>query len=68
MINQYLPENNSIEIPKLVFNKYFSDIQPVETASYEVPETGYNNSAREIIGFLDMVHMVKNPRKINIYT
>ena len=71
MINQYLPESKSVEIPQLVFNRDFSDIQPtepIETPSYEVPEVDYNNSAREITGLLDMMQMIKSPRKINIYT
>ena len=71
MINQYLPESKPVEIPQLVFNRDFSDIQPtepVETPSYEVPEIDYNNSAREITGLLDMMQMIKSPRKINIYT
>ena len=71
MINQYLPESKPVEIPQLVFNRDFSDIQhtePIETPSYEVPEVDYNNSAREITGLLDMMQMIKSPRKINIYT
>ena len=71
MINQYLPESKPIEIPQLIFNRDFSDIQPtepIETSSYEVPEVDYNNSAREITGLLDMMQMIKSPRKINIYT
>ena len=71
MINQYLPESKPVEIPQLIFNRDFSDIQPtesIETSSYEVPEVDYNNSAREITGLLDMMQMIKSPRKINIYT
>lgn len=71
MINQYIPESKPVEIPQLVFNRDFSDIQPtepIETSSYEVPEVDYNNSAREITGLLDMMQMIKSPRKINIYT
>ena len=71
MINQYLPENKPVEIPQLIFNRDFSDIQPtepIEISSYEVPEVDYNNSAREITGLLDMMQMIKSPRKINIYT
>ena len=71
MINQYLPDSKPVEIPQLIFNRDFSDIQPIEpieTSSYEVPEVDYNNSAREITGLLDMMQMIKSPRKINIYT
>ena len=71
MINQYLPDSKPVEIPQLIFNRDFSDIQPtepIETPSYEVPEVDYNNSAREITGLLDMMQMIKSPRKINIYT
>ena len=73
MIKQYLPsENGSTEIPQLQFGEAFNIQQP--TVDFGTPpystDSGidYNEPKSSLADVLDMIQMIKSPRRINIYT
>ena len=73
MIKQYLPsENESTEIPQLQFGEAFNTQQP--TVDFGTPpystDSGidYNEPKSSLADVLDMIQMIKSPRRINIYT
>lgn len=73
MINQYLPsENESTEIPQLQFGEAFNTQQPIvtfdTTPSYSTdPGIDYNEPKSSLADVLDMIQMIKSPRRTNIY-
>lgn len=73
MIKQYLPsENESTEIPQLQFEEAFNTQQPTvdfDTPSYSTDSgIDYNEPKSSLADVLDMIQMIKSPRRINIYT
>ncbi len=74
MTNQYLPpENEPIEIPQLQFGEAFNTQQPTvefDTAPSYSTDLGidYNEPKSSLADVLDMIQMIRSPRRINIYT
>lgn len=74
MINPSLPsEKESTEIPQLQFGEAFNTQQPIvnfdTTPSYSTdPGIDYNEPKSSLADVLDMIQMIKSPRRINIYT
>lgn len=76
MINHYLPETEPIEIPQLQFNDIINIPKPIELEPIELePSTPYSSSdidfsdpGSSLANALDIIQMIRRPRKINIYT
>lgn len=74
MINQYLPsEDEPIKIPQLQFEEAFNTQQPTvdfdTTPSYSTDQgIDYNEPKSSLADVLDMIQMIRSPRRINIYT
>ncbi len=71
MINHYLPETESIEIPQLQFNDMTDTPKPIElepSTPYSSSDIDFSNPGISLANTLDMIQMIRRPRKINIYT
>ena len=71
MINHYLPETESIEIPQLQFNDMTDAPKPIElepSTPYSSSDIDFSNPGISLANTLDMIQMIRRPRKINIYT
>ena len=71
MINHYLPETEPIEIPQLQFNDMTDTPKPMElepSTPYSSSDIDFSDPGNSLAGVLDMIQMVRRPRKINIYT
>lgn len=71
MINHYLPETEPIEIPQLQFNDITDTPKPIElepSTPYSSSDIDFSDPGSSLAGVLDMIQMVRRPRKINIYT
>ena len=71
MINHYLPETESIEIPQLQFNDMTDVPKPIElepSTPYSSSDIDFSNPGSSLADALNMIQMIRRPRKINIYT
>lgn len=71
MVNPYLPETEPIEIPQLQFNDIISTPKPVEletSTPYSSSDIDFSDPGSSLADALDMIQMIRRPRKINIYT
>ena len=71
MINHYLPETEPIEIPQLQFNDVINTPKPIELESstpYSSSDIDFSDPNSSLANVLDMIQMIRRPRKINIYT
>lgn len=71
MINHYLPETESIEIPQLQFNDMTDTPKPIElepSTPYSSSDMDFSDPGISLANTLDMIQMIRHPRKINIYT
>ena len=71
MINHYLPETESIEIPQLQFNDMTDAPKPIElepSTPYSSSDIDFSNPGSSLADALNMIQMIRRPRKINIYT
>lgn len=71
MINHYLPETESIEIPQLQFNDMTDAPKPVElepSTPYSSSDIDFSDPGSSLADALNMIQMIRRPRKINIYT
>ena len=71
MINHYLPETESIEIPQLQFNDMTDASKPIElepSTPYSSSDMDFSDPGISLANTLDMIQMIRHPRKINIYT
>lgn len=71
MINHYLPETESIEIPQLQFNDMTDAPKPIElepSTPYSSSDIDFSNPSSSLADALNMIQMIRRPRKINIYT
>lgn len=71
MINHYLPETEPIEIPQLQFNDIINTPKPIELESstpYSSSDIDFSDPNSSLANVLDMIQMIRRPRKINIYT
>lgn len=71
MINHYLPETESIEIPQLQFNDMTDAPKPIElepSTPYSSSDIDFSNPGSSLADALNMIQMIRHPRKINIYT
>lgn len=71
MINHYLPETESIEIPQLQFNDMTDAHKPIElepSTPYSSSNIDFSNPGSSLADALNMIQMIRRPRKINIYT
>ena len=71
MINHYLPETESIEIPQLQFNDMTDAPKPIElepSTPYSSSGIDFSDPGSSLANALDIRQMIRRPRKINIYT
>lgn len=73
MINHYLPETEPIEIPQLQFNDATDTPTPKPVESEPLTTTSssnidFNDPGSSLINTINMIQMIRRPRKINIYT
>lgn len=71
MINHYLPETESIEIPQLQFNDMTDAPKPIElepSTPYSSSDIDFSDPGSSLADALNMIQMIRRPRKINIYT
>ena len=71
MINHYLPETEPIEIPKLQFYDMVDTPKPIElepSTSYSSSDIDFSDPGNSLADALNMIQMIRRPRKINIYT
>lgn len=71
MINHYLPETESIEIPQLQFNDMTDASKPIElepSTPYSSSDIDFSDPGSSLADALNMIQMIRRPRKINIYT
>ena len=71
MINHYLPETEPIEIPQLQFNDATDTPKPIELESstpYPSSDIDFSDPGSSLAATLNMIQMIRRPRKINIYT
>lgn len=71
MINHYLPEPEPIEIPQLQFNDMINTPKPIElepSTPYPSSDIDFSDPGSSLADALDMIQMIRRPRKINIYT
>ena len=71
MINHYLPETEPIEIPQLQFNDMTDTPKPIElepSTPYSSSDIDFSDPGSSLADALDMIQMIRRPRKINIYT
>lgn len=71
IINHYLPETESIEIPQLQFNDMTDAPKPIElepSTPYSSSDIDFSNPGNSLADALNMIQMIRRPRKINIYT
>ena len=71
MINHYLPETESIEIPQLQFNDMTDAPKPIElepSTPYSSSDIDFSNPGSSLADALNMIQMIRRTRKINIYT
>lgn len=71
MINHYLPETEPIEIPQLQFNDATDTPKPIElepSTPYSSSDIDFSDPGNSLADALDMIQMIRRPRKINIYT
>lgn len=72
MINQFLP-SEEVEIPQLQFSEAFNNPSPVDlepSSPYNSGLEGINFSepSSSLADVLDMIQMIRSPRKVNIHT
>ena len=71
MINHYLPETESIEIPQLQFNDMTDAPKPIElepSTPYSSSDIDFSDPGSSLTDAFNMIQMIRRPRKINIYT
>lgn len=71
MINHYLPETEPIEIPQLQFNDIINIPKPIElepSTPYSSSDIDFSDPGSSLANALDVIQMIRRPRKINIYT
>lgn len=71
MINHYLPETEPIEIPQLQFYDMVDNSKPIEletSTPYSSSDIDFSDPGNSLADALDMIQMIRRPRKINIYT
>lgn len=71
MINHYLPETESVEIPQLQFNDIVDTPKPIELepfTPYSSSDIDFSDPGSSLANALDIIQMIRRPRKINIYT
>ena len=71
MINHYLPETEPIEIPQLQFSDMIDAPKPIELeppTPYSSSDIDFSDPGSSLTDALDMIQMIRRPRKINIYT
>ena len=71
MINHYLPETEPIGIPQLHFNDATDTPKPIELESstpYSSSDIDFSDPDSSLAATLNMIQMIRRPRKINIYT
>ena len=71
MINHYLPETEPIEIPQLQFYDMIDNSKPIEletSTPYSSSDIDFSDQGNSLADALDMIQMIRRPRKINIYT
>lgn len=71
MINHYLPETEPIEIPQLQFYDMVDNSKPIEletSTPYSSSDIDFSDPGSSLADALDMIQMIRHPRKINIYT
>ena len=71
MINHYLPETESIEIPQLQFNDMTDAPKPIElepSTPYSSSDIDFSDPSSSLADAINMIQMIRRPRKINIYT
>lgn len=71
MINHYLPETEPIEIPQLQFNDATDTPKPIElepSTPYSSSDIDFSDPGSSLANALDIIQMIRRPRKINIYT
>lgn len=71
MINHYLPETEPIEIPQLQFNGIINIPKPIElepSTPYSSSDIDFSDPGSSLANALDIIQMIRRPRKINIYT
>lgn len=71
MINHYLPETEPIGIPQLHFNDATDTSKPIElepSTPYSSSDIDFSDPGSSLVDTLNMIQMIRRPRKINIYT
>lgn len=71
MINHYLPETEPIKIPQLQFNDIINIPKPIElepSTPYSSSDIDFSDPGSSLADALDIIQMIRRPRKINIYT
>lgn len=71
MINHYLPETESVEIPQLQVNDIVDTPKPIELepfTPYSSSDIDFSDPGSSLANALDIIQMIRRPRKINIYT
>ena len=71
MINHYLPKTEPIEIPQLQFYDMSDAPKPIElepSTPYSSSDIDFSDPGSSLANALDMIQMIRRPRKINIYT
>ena len=71
MINHYLPETEPIEIPQLQFYDMVDTSKPIElepSIPYSSSDIDFSDPSSSLANTIDMIQMIRRPRKINIYT
>lgn len=71
MINHYLPQTEPIGIPQLHFNDATDTSKPIElesSTSYSSSDIDFSDPGSSLADTLNMIQMIRRPRKINIYT
>lgn len=71
IINHYLPETEPIEIPQLQFNDMTDTPKPIElepSTPYSSSDIDFSDPGSSLVDTLNMIQMIRRPRKINIYT
>lgn len=71
MINHYLPETEPIGIPQLHFNDATDAPKPIElepSTPYSSSDIDFSDPGSSLVDTLNMIQMIRRPRKINIYT
>ena len=71
MINHYLPETELVEIHQLQFNDITNTPKPIElepSTPYSSSDIDFSDPGSSLANALDIIQMIRRPRKINIYT